>query len=139
MVVQSVANHGKMMKPWLIQSIEDARGRITYRGKKEILKKTMDPELADRILAVMKEAGDQYGLHLVTEDGRSCKIAAKTGTAQRGDGTNNAWLVTCAPAEDPRYVVVVSRLKTKKIGLSLGPLAEEMYEELFDNYDKDKE
>ena len=37
------------------------------------------------------------------------KIAAKTGTSQRTDLDleNNAWLVTYAPADDPKIVVVV--------------------------------
>jgi peptidoglycan glycosyltransferase len=62
------------------------------------------------------------------------QISAKTGTAERGDGTNNAWMVTFAPADDPQYVIVVNRLKTKEIGKSLAPVVEELYEYLAEQY-----
>ena len=76
----------------------------------------------------MKKAGESYGLKKIGEE--EWQIAAKTGTAQRGDGTNNAWMVTFAPAEDPQYVIVVNRLKTKEIGKTLAPVVEELYEYL---------
>ncbi len=59
-------------------------------------------------------------------------IAAKTGTAERGDGTNNAWLVTFAPADNPQYVIVANRLKTTEIGKTLAPVVEDLYNTLFD-------
>ena len=80
---------------------------------------------------VMKEAGESYGLSEVGEQGYS--IAAKTGTAERGDGTNNAWLVTFAPADDPQYIIVANRLKTTEIGKTLAPVVEDLYDSLFDH------
>ena len=79
----------------------------------------------------MTLAGESYGLKTIGE--KNWKIAAKTGTAERGDGTNNAWLVTFAPADAPQYVIVVNRLKTENIGKTLAPIAEELYETLLDH------
>jgi peptidoglycan glycosyltransferase len=79
----------------------------------------------------MIKAGESYGLATVGED--EWKIGAKTGTGQRGDGTNNAWLVTFAPADDPQYVIVVNRLKTKEIGKTLAPIVEDLYQYLCDH------
>ena len=128
MITQSIANEGKMMKPYLIKKITNAKGEIIEEGREEVLKETMRPEIAAKIKRAMTKAGEDYDLEDIGEE--DYKIAAKTGTAQRGDGKNNAWLVTFAPADDPRYVIVVNRLHTGKIGKTLAPAAEKLYEKL---------
>ncbi len=128
MITQSIANNGKMLKPYLIESVVNGKGKTLLSGEKELLTETMEKSTAKKIRNAMKLAGESYDLETV---GGKYAIAAKTGTAERGDGTNNAWLVTFAPADSPRYVVVVNRLKTTEIGKSLAPVAEAIYEELF--------
>ena len=129
MITQSIANDGQMIRPWLIVRRKDAGGREEELGKTEVMAATMEPGVAGEIRDAMTEAGKAYGLKKIGKE--KIQIAAKTGTAQRGDGTNNAWLVTFAPADEPRYVVVVNRLGTKEIGRSLKPVAEKLYEMLF--------
>lgn len=125
MVAQSIANDGKMLKPYLIQSVINEKGKTLQEGKSEVLVETMQADIAKKIRRVMTLAGESYGLETI---GDGDEIAAKTGTAERGDGTNNAWLVTFAPADDPQYVIVINRLKTKEIGKTLAPIAESLYE-----------
>lgn len=129
MITQSIANDGQMIRPWLIAGKKDAAGKEVSLGKTEVMTNTMDAAVAGKIRDAMTEAGKAYGMKRIGSE--RIRIAAKTGTAQRGDGTNNAWLVTFAPADDPRYVVVVNRLGTKEIGRSLKPVAESLYEMLF--------
>lgn len=131
MITQSIANEGKMLKPYLIKSVINGKGKMIQEGKTEVLTKTMDKSTAKKIKKVMTEAGESYGLAEIGEE--NWKIAAKTGTAERGDGTNNAWLVTFAPAEDPQYVIVINRLKTENIGKTLAPVAESLYETLLEH------
>ena len=131
MITQSIANDGEMLKPYLFKSVVNGKGKTTQEGKTEKLVKTMDVDTAEEIKEVMKEAGESYGLSEVGEQGYS--IAAKTGTAERGDGTNNAWLVTFAPADDPQYIIVANRLKTTEIGKTLAPVVEDLYDTLFDH------
>ena len=38
---------------------------------------------------------------------RASTVAGKTGTAERGDGTNNAWFIAFAPADDPKVAIAV--------------------------------
>ena len=95
------------------------------RTVRSILAQTMEEETAGKIRDVMVEAADSYGL-----TNAYGQIAAKTGTAQRGDGSNNAWMVSFAPAEDPRYVIVANKLGTKDIGKTLAPLLESLYQSL---------
>jgi len=35
------------------------------------------------------------------------QVAGKTGTAERGDGTNLAWFIGFAPADDPQVAIAV--------------------------------
>jgi len=115
-----------MLKPYLILKKTNGKGKDIYIGESRILARTMSEMTAFRLKEVMTEAGRSYGLALVGDEGY--EIAAKTGTAQRGDGTNNAWMVSFAPADDPRYVVVACRLKTDQVGKKMGPVIEKIYD-----------
>ena len=100
MVTQSIANDGVMLKPYLFKSVVNGKGQTTAEGKSEKLVETMDTDTAQEIKEAMKAAAQSYGMSTVGE--KEYSIAAKTGTAERGDGTNNAWLVTFAPADNPQ-------------------------------------
>lgn len=126
MITQSIANDGKMMKPYLIKEVRNGKGKTISKGETALLKKTMKAKIAEKIRTAMTKAGESYDIDEIGEN--DYKVAAKTGTAQRGDGKNNAWLVTFAPADDPQYVIVVNRLSTKKIGKTLVPVVENLYE-----------
>ncbi len=127
MIAQAVANGGEMRKPYLFSRAVNGKGDTVYEGESQILAETMDRETADKIRDVMVKAGESYGL-----SDRYGKIAAKTGTAQRGDGTNNAWMVSFAPADNPRYVIVANKLGTRDIGKTLAPIVESLYKRLLD-------
>ena len=131
MITQSIANDGVMLKPYLFKSVVNGKGKTTQKGKTEKLVETMDADTAQEIKEAMKEAGDSYELSRVGE--QEYAIAAKTGTAERGDGTNNAWFVTFAPADNPQYVIVANRLKTTEIGKTLAPVVEDLYNTLFEH------
>ena len=130
MITQSIANDGEMLKPYLFKSVVNGKGQTTAEGKSEKLVETMDTDTAQEIKEAMKAAAQSYGMSTVGE--KEYSIAAKTGTAERGDGTNNAWLVTFAPADNPQYVIVANRLKTTEIGKTLAPVVEDLYNTLFD-------
>lgn len=128
MITQSIANDGKMMKPYLFKEAINGKGKTILKGNEEVLKETMEKSTAKKIRKAMTAAGEHYELSTV---GDGYEIAAKTGTAQRGNGTNNAWMVTFAPADNPKYVIVLNKLKTQDIGKTLAPIVEELYEQLF--------
>ncbi len=44
------------------------------------------------------------------------EVAGKTGTAEKGDGTNLAWFIGFAPADDPRIAVAVVVEDTQSTG-----------------------
>lgn len=130
MIAQSIANGGEMLKPYLISSIVNGKGEITQEGETSVLTNPITKEVADSIKDVMVQAGEKYDMMTLSDGGQ---IAAKTGTAQRGDGTNNAWMVSFAPANDPKYVICINELGTTEYGVSLKDETEELYKYLLEN------
>ncbi|MGI6173167.1 MAG: penicillin-binding transpeptidase domain-containing protein [Christensenellales bacterium] len=110
--VAAIANDGIVYNCQLVDKIISPTGEVLLEKQ---------PVIANRITgAGAYIAAIQEGMAEVTSvenDGTAAsyfatakyKIAAKTGTAQRTDMDieNNAWLVTYAPVDDPRIVVVV--------------------------------
>jgi peptidoglycan glycosyltransferase len=130
MIAQSIANDGEMLKPYVISSVVNGKGEVTQEGKTEVLTNPVSKETAQKIKNAMVKAGEKYELTTLSNGG---KIAAKTGTAQRGDGTNNAWIVSFAPADDPQYVVCMNRLGVDEYGIALKDALEEVYDSLFED------
>lgn len=130
MVAQAIANDGTMLKPYMFANAVDGKGKEIFAGETTILKEAMTASTAGKIRRAMAKAAEHYDMPTV---GPAYRIAAKTGTAERGDGTNNAWFVSFAPANNPQYVIVLNRLKTEEVGKSLAPIAEELYDLLFQN------
>ncbi len=128
MIVQSIANEGNMLKPYVIGSVTNGKGQITKEGKMEALTIPVSKNIAKAIKNVMTKTGEKYGM-MTLENGE--KIAAKTGTAQRGDGTNNGWMVSFAPADNPKYILCINNLGIKEYGISLKDETEAIYRYLF--------
>jgi penicillin-binding protein 2 len=59
-------------------------------------------------------------------------VAGKTGTAQLGTtGINDAWFISYAPANAPKYVIAVYIERAGHGGESAAPVARQIYEGLF--------
>jgi cell division protein FtsI (penicillin-binding protein 3) len=111
-MMSAIANDGFLLKPYIIKSIVDADGRMTYEGHPSVVNRPIDA----RIAALMR-----YMLARVTEDGgtgtrarvEGFKVAGKTGTAQKpvaGGYSDTAYMASFAgfiPAENPELTIVV--------------------------------
>jgi penicillin-binding protein 2 len=116
----AVANGGTLYRPYLVQEVLDAEGKVVTRQQPEVirdLRDTIDPEN----LALV-----QQGLETVVAGGTGAEldvpgvqVAGKTGTAEFCDSypscidrdgrvrTSHAWFTAYAPAKDPQVAVVV--------------------------------
>lgn len=106
MIVQSIANGGILMKPYLISEVLSADGRIVKQYKSEAAKTLISKEEADFLANYME--------HVVKEGTASklsnmkVSVAGKTGTAYYETGKNpHAWFVGFAPVEEPELVISV--------------------------------
>lgn len=110
--VAAVCNGGTVYDVQMVDKIVSSSGEIVLDKQPTVVNQI---EGAEKYLAAIRKGMEEVAD--VTEDGTagtqfanfSYSVAAKTGTAERTDldVENNAWLVTYAPAEDPKIVVVV--------------------------------
>lgn len=118
MVYNSIANNGKMMKPYLVNSIQEY-GRNTKTFEPTIVnEEVLDTATITKLKATMEEV-------VLTGTGKALKnnyysICGKTGTAQvadRGikysDHVYHGSFIGFFPKEDPQYTICVV-LRTKK-------------------------
>lgn len=106
--MSTVVNGGTRYKTHLLKYVENpATGERTVNSKPEILD-TID--ISDEHLSLLKR-----GMKSVVEDGTAASVfvgyphsvGGKTGTAQRGAGSDNAIFAGFAPYENPEIVVSV--------------------------------
>lgn len=124
MTVQAIANDGVMLEPYMVKEITNAKGKVQETGKTKVLSEVTTKSTANKITNAMVDTTEKHFTHLSQDAVALCKrygVAAKTGTGEVGDeqDTNNAWVISFAPADNPRYVVVMNHCKVKKSGSEL--------------------
>jgi len=98
----AVANGGKIMKPYLVQSADLITGENVFTHHDSVMAEALHEETAMRVSEMMVECvrrGTGSGVSV-----RGYQVAGKTGTAENS-GEDHAWFVAYAPAEDPQIVV----------------------------------
>lgn len=98
----AIANHGIMMAPHLVGSIQSPKG--------EVLRETAPRKIAqvsrswaDQVAEDLKETARENG----GQDQSIVSLAAKTGTAQLGDGRTHSVYCAFAPTEDPTFAMAL--------------------------------
>lgn len=137
MMVQTIANDGIMLKPYLVSSVKNANGKVLQTGTTEVLSEVTSKSTADKITDAMLETTLSHLSDLSEEDKMvytNYSVAGKTGTGEISEeDIYNAWYVSFAPADDPQYVVVVNQCDTEKYGQNLMDTAAGVYKYLFAN------
>ncbi len=133
----AVANGGELVRPRVVDRIVSPTGEVVEDFGREVIG-TLDLDAAT-ITAM------QQGLRSVvmTPGGTAVgafsgfplseiPVAGKTGTAEQKPKVPYAWFVAYAPADDPRYVVVVSVEEGGGGSQTAAPIARNILEVLFD-------
>jgi penicillin-binding protein A len=107
-VAAAVANHGRLMVPYLTDRIVDPEGRTVERTSPRVQSIVMKPSSA-KALTTMMEAVVNEGTGTSAQI-PGVQVAGKTGTAETQIGTsiNNVWFIAFAPASDPRVAIAVT-------------------------------
>ncbi|NDK32402.1 penicillin-binding transpeptidase domain-containing protein [Nesterenkonia haasae] len=107
MAAAAIGNGGTLMKPQLVDTVRGSDLQILSNPEPEVLNEVMDESTADELNEMMVGVVEE-GTGWRADSGRF-QVAAKTGTAERGDdtGTYNSWITGFAPADDPQYAVTV--------------------------------
>jgi penicillin-binding protein 2 len=129
----AIANGGYLVTPHVGVKIVDAQGRLVRRlpytapRSLGISQQTIGVVQNALHLAATTPAGTSYG----TFGHYPVQVAGKTGTAQVAGQSDYAWYASYAPANDPKYVVVVMIQQGGHGGVSAAPAARMIYDSLF--------
>ena len=107
-IAQTVANQGQMMTPYLIDSIVDADNQVVRTNSPTDGGRPISAETASKLRTMMEAVVSQpYGTG-TTMALPNVAVAAKTGTAETGEGNRaNAWAIGFAPADNPQIAFAV--------------------------------
>lgn len=118
MIMSAIANGGVMMKPYLVESIQNVAGDTVREYKSSSVKSIMTTSEA-ATLAKLLEAPAEYGTSSWKFKNYRHKIVGKTGTAEYDNaGHCNSWFVGYSNPEDPDIVVSVVIEDSTSDGLS---------------------
>jgi len=137
-MITPIANGGKYYQPRIIKKVvaENGTVQIPDRPKLEVDLLTSGVKESDLALIrlgmwkAVNEAGGTAGKVKIS----NYEIAAKTGTAQtvdNGQKSNNSWVVSFAPYDQPRYAVVIMAQAAGSGGGVCGPLVNMVYTGIF--------
>lgn len=140
MIASTVANGGRMMKPYVVQATLDHDGGVLQRTNPSVWKTPIQPSTAAILSTMMVEVVNK-GTATAMQLDNGIQGAAKTGTAQLNAGdepqSSHAWIVGFAPAEAPRYAVAVilkgtsAEISAGTGGRLAGPIAKRVLDFLF--------
>lgn len=105
LITSSIANGGILMKPYLIDHIQDYKGKIMSKNLPKAYGTLLDTERTRTLTKYMSEVINKgTGKQGASEN---YQIAAKTGSAENPFGNAHAWYVGFAPAENPEIVLAI--------------------------------
>lgn len=110
--ISTIANGGKLMKPYVVGEIRDRDGEIIKRFSPVMIRKVISIDTADRMKKILMGVVENGTGKLAKLSGITC--AGKTGTAQKlepnGTYSHNKFIASFigfAPAEDPVIAIAV--------------------------------
>jgi penicillin-binding protein A len=138
MVVSALANRGTLMRPYLVEEVQDADySTLEQTEPEEFNPDAVSPSTADQVTDLMVETVSNGTASPAQIAG--VNVAGKTGTAQRGvEGMPPyGWFVSFAPAEDAEVAVAVmiQEAPGREIagGQLGGPIAKAVMEAVLDD------
>ncbi len=109
--ISSVANGGKLLTPYVVESISDNSGNVVYQHKQELKRETLSEDVCKEISKILEEgvSGDGGAKNAYVA---GYKVAAKTGTSEKkGEGaTEDMYIcstVAYAPADNPQVAIII--------------------------------
>lgn len=128
-VAATVANDGVRMEPRLAHLFRDEYGRTTLKVRSKEAQRVMKKSTARELNQMMRKVVEE-GTGGAASVG-DAKVAGKTGTAEIGDGLNQAWFIGFAPYDNPQYAVAVLVESTPQFGGEVAaPIAGEVLQYL---------
>lgn len=126
LITSSVANGGILMKPYLIDHVENYKGKVIQKNLPSAYGSLLDTDITREITKYMSEVVNNGTGKLGASD--KFQIAAKTGSAENPFGDTHAWYVGFAPAKNPEIVIAILIENAGSSSRSSVPMAKELFE-----------
>ena len=107
--VSAIANDGKLLTPYLVESVTAPTGEVLYQHEVTVKRQVISEKTADTICDILAGgvAGDGGAKNAYVAGYR---VAAKTGTSEKIGDDRTARIGSCvgfAPADDPEIAVII--------------------------------
>lgn len=108
LITAAIANNGKLMKPYLIDSVTNYQGSVISSNKPEEYKRLMTADEASMLKDYMSSV-TKYGTAASAMSGTSYSTAGKTGTAEYSSdkSKDHSWFIGMSNVDDPDLVISV--------------------------------
>lgn len=134
--VASVANGGKLMQPYIVQSVIDENGNTVSTTKPTVKNQVISAETASTLCSMLEKVVAEGGGKNAYVPGY--RIAGKTGTSEKigesGEGEAMKYIasfVGFAPADDPEIILLVILDEPKGYSHMGGTIAAPLAAEIF--------
>lgn len=133
LIMSTIANGGVMMKPYMIDRIENCDGAVVKTFKPDSYGKIISPTEASRMIGLLSGVSE-YGTAADYFYGSSYKIIGKTGTAEfNANNDSHSWFVGFADKDDPDIVVCVIVENASNTGASASYIARQIFDCYYNN------
>jgi peptidoglycan glycosyltransferase len=123
-VAAAVANDGVVMRPYLVDQIQDYNGKVVEQFSAKRLNQAISKETAATLTEIMVKVVEDGTGTAAQLDG--VKVAGKTGTAEVEGQDPHAWFICFAPANDPRIALAVLVENGGEGGRTAAPIARDV-------------
>ena len=104
-IAQAIANNGVMMKPYVVDHIENFAEKTVETKVPETYATILTSDESRKLKEMMVEVVNRGTGAKANSD--YFQVAGKTGTAENPGGNDHLWFVGFAPADNPQYAVSV--------------------------------
>jgi penicillin-binding protein 2 len=135
MVYAAIANDGTVYQPQVAKAIVTSGGEVVRQFQPVVRGEVQAPEGTLEFLRASLSGVTFDGTGRIPFEGfplDDIPIASKTGSAQVfGDKSTTAWYASFAPADNPRYAVIIMVTQGGTGSVTVGPSVRTIYEALF--------
>ena len=125
LIMSAIANDGVLMRPYLIDRVENASGELVKEFRPSEAAELMVPNEAAALQELLIQVVNEGTGSALKRD--TYQAAGKTGSAEFETGKEtHAWFVGYAPAEDPKIAVCVIVEEGGSGGGTAAPIAAEL-------------
>ena len=133
MIVSAIANGGTLMKPYMIDHVENVGGQTVKKflpSAYGTLMSANDAQFLTHLMSQVVEIGTGSAMR-----GASYTVAGKTGSAEFETGKEtHSWFVGFAPADKPKVAICVLAEESGSGGAVAAPIARQVLDRYFAKY-----